>query len=405
MFCFCILPDFNRIPKAEVSQAELIFSSTKTCQSSWVSFEKDLQLIMNNFLTETHSPETHPPTCDRLEFAVRALIAVAAFVMLAAFAFLLWWSRGVFLMAFAGIVFGVFLQGISEWISRTTSVPYYWSLGAVVVLLLAILGLTAWFLGAQISDQFSELAQTLPESFHQLREELQKYVWGQWMIDKTMNAPNGRSIVSHLTDLVDSVLGALTAIVVIGFIGLYGAIEPGTYRIGILHLLPKPQRERGAEVLDGLSTSLRNWLVARIVSMVILGVLTSLGLWALNVPMFLALGFLAFFLVVIPNLGPFLAAVPTILVAWTEGGLDLAWQTTALYVGIHSMESYVLLPFLQKKTVYLPPILSVIAVIFFASVGGILGAIVAAPLLVFFMVLVKMLYVEDILEDHSLKDN
>ena len=165
-----------------------------------------------------------------------------------------------------------------------------------------------------------------------------------------------------------------------------------------------PRRiERGEDVLDSLDGFLLRWLKARVLSMLIIGVLTTLGLWLLKVPMALALGLLAFCLVAIPNLGPVLASIPAILVAWSHGGDTLALQTLGLFVGIETVESYILLPLLQRETVYLPPILSVIAVIFFGAIGGILGAFIAAPLLVVLMVLVKQLYVEDLLNDHSVK--
>lgn len=81
--------------------------------------------------------------------------------------------------------------------------------------------------------------------------------------------------------------------------------------------------------------------------------------------------------------------------------MNLAWQTAGLYIGIQAVESYMLLPLLQEETVYLPPILSIIAVLFFGYIGGIIGAFIAAPLLVVLMILVRMLYVEDILNDYS----
>jgi predicted PurR-regulated permease PerM len=341
---------------------------------------------------------------DRLEFATRAFIAAGVLVLIVACVFLLWWSRLVFLLAFAGVVFGVFLHGLSQWLSASTKMPYYWSLGTVVLVLLSALGLTGWLLGAQISNQFSQLAQTLPEAFQRLQKELETYAWGEWLIERATDETgfaNGQNVISRLTGIVGSVLSGIGGIVVIGFIGLYGAIEPGYYRAGLLHLLPPSERDRGNQVLDAMGENLRNWLVARIISMIIIGVLTSAGLWALNVPMYLALGLLAFFLVAIPNLGPVLAAIPALMVAWSQGGINLAGQTLALYIAIEGVESYVLLPLLQRETVYLPPILSIIVVVFFGFVGGILGALVASPLLVVLMILVKMLYVEDILDDYS----
>lgn len=362
-------------------------------------------------MTQLETPPTPyigpaPPTMNRSEFAVRALIACGVAALVVIVLFLLWWSRSVFLMLFGGVTFGVFLQGCSEWITDRTKLSYKWALGIVVTSLLVILGLVGWLLGAQISQQFSQLAETLPESISQLEQKIEEYELGDQIVDRAQNSqtfPSGQKLVTRVTGMMGAVLGGVTAFVVIGFVGLYAAIEPRLYRKGLLHLVPKAHRNRMSEVLHALNESLRRWLVARIASMLIIGVLTSVGLSLLQVPMPLALGLLAFFVVAIPNLGPVLAAVPAILIAWTHGGGHLALQTVALYIGIETVESYILLPVLQKETVYLPPILSVIGVVFFGFIGGILGAFVASPLLVVLMVLVKMLYVEDALDDHQVE--
>lgn len=343
---------------------------------------------------------------NRQEFALRTCMAVGIVVLFAAGVFLLWWARSVFFLLFAGLVFGVFLNGVSEWLQGRTGLSYFGSLSVVVTLLLSALGLVGWLMGSEIAFQFSQLAEALPVTFQKLQDQLEQYQWGRWIIEQAEDGNNftGRhSIISQVTGLVGGLLNALTAIIVIGFIGLYAAIEPRYYRKGVLHLVPKAHRARGEEILNAMEDSLIRWLKARILSMLIIGALTTVGLSLLGVPMALALGLLAFCLEAIPTLGPVLASVPAILIAWSHSGETLALQTAGLFLVIQTIESYILLPLLQRETVYLPPILSVIAVIFFGAIGGILGAFIAAPLLVVLMVLVKQLYVEEVLDDHTIK--
>jgi predicted PurR-regulated permease PerM len=343
---------------------------------------------------------------DRHEFAVRSFLAVGIALLLVAGVFLLWWARTVFFLLFAGVVFGVFLNGVSEWVQSRTKLPYFGSLSIVAVLLVAALGLAGWLMGREIASQLTQLADSLPLILGQFQEQIEQHQWGRWLIEKAENGSDfsgGRGVISRVTGLVGALLNGLTGIIVIGFIGLYGAIEPRYYRKGILHLVPKRHRPRGEEVLEALDNSLLRWLKARLLSMLIIGILTTVGLWFLGVPMALALGLLAFCLEAIPNVGPVLASVPAILVAWSQGGGTLALETFGLFVAIQTIEGYILLPVIQREAVYLPPILSVIAVVFFGAIGGILGAFIAAPLLVVLMVLVKLLYIEDALNDHTVK--
>ncbi len=236
-------------------------------------------------------------------------------------------GRSVFFLLFAGVVFGVFLHGVSEWVQVRSRLSYYGALSLVVVLLLAVLGMIGWLMGSEIASQFSQLAEALPLSFQQLQEQIEQHQWGEWLIKKAEDGARDfqrAGVVSGVTGILGGVLNGLTAIIVIGFIGLYAAIEPNYYRKGVLHLVPKAYRARGEDVLDSLDGFLLRWLKARVLSMLIIGVLTTLGLWLLKVPMALALGLLAFCLVAIPNLGPVLASIPAILVAWSHGGDTLA---------------------------------------------------------------------------------
>lgn len=127
---------------------------------------------MNQYTRSDRDERTHP-ALNHVEFATRALIATGVVALVAVVLFLLWWARYVFFILFAGIVFQVFLQGTSDWINRMIKVPYKWSLGTVVVLLLIILGLAGWLIGDQIASQISQLAGTLPKSFRQLESKLQ----------------------------------------------------------------------------------------------------------------------------------------------------------------------------------------------------------------------------------------
>jgi predicted PurR-regulated permease PerM len=127
--------------------------------------------------------------------------------------------------------------------------------------------------------------------------------------------------------------------------------------------------------------------------MVSVGAMTCLGLWIIGVPMALSLGILAGFAEFVPYLGPIVSAIPAILVAFTLGPTT-ALETTGLYLCIHGIEAYVLVPLIQRKAVALPPALGILAVVFFGLMLGPLGIIFAHPLTVCIIVLVQQLAVE-----------
>ncbi len=202
--------------------------------------------------------------------------------------------------------------------------------------------------------------------------------------------------------MASTIADLLVAIVIMMFIGLYCAAEPRTYTNGLLRLVPIDKRARASEVMDTIGYNLRWWIMGQMFAMACVGVITGVGLWIAGTPLALTLGVLAAILEIIPNIGPVLWLVPAALVALTEGPTQVL-HVVIIYAVTHMIESYILIPLVQRRTVWLPPALSILAVVLLGLLGGLVGLLVAAPIALVAMLLVKMLYVEDRLGDTSLK--
>lgn len=112
----------------------------------------------------------------------------------------------------------------------------------------------------------------------------------------------------------------------------------------------------------------------------------------------LLLGLIAGLLSFIPNIGPVLAVIPALLLASLEGGRTVLY-VAALYLFIQALESYVFTPWMQQRIVSVPPALTIAVQLLFGLLAGTLGLLLATPLAAVGMVLVRMLYVEDLLGD------
>jgi predicted PurR-regulated permease PerM len=142
------------------------------------------------------------------------------------------------------------------------------------------------------------------------------------------------------------------------------------------------------------------WLIAKLIAMVFVGGLTWLGLWLLGIGMPLTLAVLAALLTFIPNLGPIIAAVPAVLIGLLDGPATAVW-VVVLYVAIQTIESYILTPLLQQQAVSLPPALTITTQLVMAVFVGGIGLALATPLTVVVLVLVRSLYVQDMLGDEA----
>jgi predicted PurR-regulated permease PerM len=207
-----------------------------------------------------------------------------------------------------------------------------------------------------------------------------------------------RGALQFLFPVVSSVVGALGGFVLVLFIAMYIGTGPGLYREGILHLVPHRNRDRAREVLKTLGTTLRQWLVARLIAMVVIGVLTGTALALLKVKGAAALGVFAGLMEFIPFFGPIVSAVPAIGIALLDSP-QKALYVLILYLVMQQIEGNVLTPLLLEKRLDIPPVLTVVAVAALGVVFGVAGMLIAEPLLAAVMVATKMLYVSDVVGD------
>jgi len=206
------------------------------------------------------------------------------------------------------------------------------------------------------------------------------------------------AVVSQATGAAGRVMDALVAFVILLFTGLYLAAHPQPYIRGLLRLFPLHRRERIGEVLYACGYTLRWWLFGQLLAMAVVGTLMGVGLAFIGVPLAFALGVVAGLFEFIPTLGPLLGLAPAVLLALTQDTTAVMW-VLGLYTVVQTFEAYLLTPLVQQRVVHLPPVVTIVAQVFFAWTVGPLGLLIAVPLVAVLMVVVQMLYVEDFLGD------
>jgi predicted PurR-regulated permease PerM len=309
----------------------------------------------------------------------------------------------ILLLAFAAVLLAILLRSLSGILHHYTRIPEKPALALVIIGLVAIIGLAGWLLIPNIADQIDALIELLPNSVEQIRQAVSRVPLGErvmeWIPQDISLLPDGTTIARRLGGIFSTTIGILGSIMILVFLGIYLAIEPQTYVNGIIKLVPLDRRERAHEVFSTLGTTLRRWLLAKITAMLVIGVLTTVGLWLLGMPLALALGVIAALLSFIPNIGPILAEIPAVLIAFNHEDPLMPLWVVLLYLGIQAVESYLLLPMLLRESIELPPVVVLLTVMILGSFFGILGVFVAAPLIASVLVLVKMLYIRDTLGD------
>ena len=321
------------------------------------------------------------------------LVAVVAIVVA-------WYARDVLILAFAGVLVGVFFRRLARRIHDLVGIRMGVSLAITVLLLFGGFGLLFWLRGPAIATEFAELRVEVPRAADTLRSRLQEREWARSIVDAIPSfgdlMPDARTAISRATGVVSRGFEVLTSFAVILFLGIAFAATPQPYVSGILALVPVEKVSRARAVLQRVEQTLWWWMLGRIVSMSVVGVATGIGLWLLGIPLALTLAVIAALLTFIPNIGPIISALPAVLLALAQG-YNMALYVVLLYSGVQALETYVLGPVVDRHTVALPPALTVVAQLLLVLVGGIIGAAIAAPLAAMLVVVVTMLYVHDVL--------
>ncbi len=195
---------------------------------------------------------------------------------------------------------------------------------------------------------------------------------------------------SYLFSFVSNTLAAVTAFVLLVFLAMYIGAEPEVYRGWLLSVVPATSRSQVRLVLAEMAKVLRKWLVTQLIAMVVIGVVSMVVLLVLGVKAPFALAFIAGLFEFIPTVGPVLSAVPAILMAFVDSP-EKALAVLIAYWGIQFIENNLLIPYLMRGEMDLPPAITLVAQSLMTLVFGFIGLMVAVPLTAAVLVPLRMM--------------
>lgn len=335
------------------------------------------------------------------------VVAFAALLTLA------WVSATTIFLLFAGILFGVFLNALSELLGSVVRVAYLLRLAVICVLLTAVVSGVVVLGGATIADQASLLGKTIASQVGTVKEFLGQHGIDTSFLDsvtsstasdptrvKTPDFSNAGTIASGTTAVLGQtarfllgLFGAVGNIFVIVFLGLLLAIQPEVYRQGLLSFVPRRHATAAAHLIDDIGETLRRWLLGQITTMSVIFVVVWSGLTMIGIPGALVLGFQAGLFTFVPTVGAFAAGTVVVLASLGSGWTAVA-SAFGLYVVVQFLEGNILTPLIQRHAINIPPATLFASQIFLGVLFGLWGLALALPLMATVKVALKHLYTD-----------
>lgn len=333
-----------------------------------------------------------------------AVVAAVLVVLLA-----LWRVRAFVLLLYFSALLALPLAAAVTFVHRWLHVRR--SIALLIVVLL--LGAASYGLGAllahPIASQMEEVRQQLPRAVDRAEAwlsgrpvlgrvvlggsevsggdaagEVQRTVAGEEEPgrDQSLEGRAASQLQRHAGKLFPFVMTTVTAVsgvLLAFFLTLYLAAEPNLYILGILRVVPVERRRCVLEIAREVASTLNRWLAAQGVSMLVIGVITTITLYVLDVKAALALGVLAGISEFVPLFGPIISAIPAIGIAFVDSPTKALYVLVA-YIVIQQVESNLVTPLVMKRGVDVPPVVTILAGTLMTILFGFLGLLVAVPI-------------------------
>lgn len=335
--------------------------------------------------------------------------------------FLIIYASSGFLLLFAGILFAVFLDALTRALGHVMPIARGLRLTIVcIVTSLAVMGFIT-SVGVTAVAQTPDLIRTLERELRGIEQMLQEYNVVNLVSEEIADGngddtgeeangsgsrsggisdwlPDPSGLFGQVRAAFATTFGVIGNIGVILIVGVFLAAQPQLYRDGAVKLVSVESRPRFGQVMDEIGVTLRFWLMGQFVTMGIIGLVVYAALAVVGMPGAILLGLTAGVLNFIPVLGPILAGIPIVLVAMSQDWWVVGYAL-AVYCVVQFLEGNVLTPLIQRKAVSLPPALIMASLVIMGLLFGFVGIILATPFAAVMMVLVKRLYIEDVLGD------
>ncbi|MDN4071021.1 AI-2E family transporter [Paenibacillus sp. FSL R5-0407] len=159
----------------------------------------------------------------------------------------------------------------------------------------------------------------------------------------------------------------------------------------LVRMVPKNFRREGEITIHDIDTMLKGFIAGRMISAVVLAVMSFLGFWLIGLPYPLLLAIVGALFNFIPYFGSLLGAIPCVIVAFTVSPSMVLWVIIIVFIA-QQIEGNLISPYIYGKTINIHPLTTIVLLLIAGDFGGILGMILAIPVYMMLKIIVVKIY-------------
>ena len=198
------------------------------------------------------------------------------------------------------------------------------------------------------------------------------------------------SLLTKSLNLLFAILSSFTMIIVVPFMTFFFLKDGHRIKKFIIQSVPNRYFEMSLNLLYKINLQLGNYFRGQLLVSMIIGALSVVTLYSLNVPYFFIIGIIAGLANMIPYFGPVVGALPAILVAIVENGtLGPVLGIVIAFAMIQLLDNILISPLIVSKSIQIHPLLVILVILIGSNIGGIFGMLLAVPLFAVVQVIVK----------------
>lgn len=288
----------------------------------------------------------------------------------------LWLIRDIILLLIIALILASAMEPLVDYLHKR-KVPRVLSVFMVYVFVIGIAVLVIYLMIPPVIQQAKILRENLP-LFSQTLQTQFAFLNVQGFFQNLMSGFGGGNVVQSTVGAFNGALNAIAVIV----ISVYLVAEEKGMKTFVASLIPERHHEFTLNLINKIQKKMGGWVLGQVIISFGIFIFTYIGLLLLHVQYALVLALLSGLLEIVPYIGPFISAIPAMFIAFAQNptSVSLVIWVAVLYLLVHEVEGYVLVPKVMEKTTNTSPLLTLVALMVGYQLAGIIGLVISVPI-------------------------